>query len=192
MPLSQRYSLYVAQDPTLPITVFVSFAAAAYLAVSSVEESERHQEFFNQAARWFFIPVYLTIALSIMLWYRFDFSSPFPAVSIFETIGRTLPSALSILLPTLLILGLGILSLPKEARASLLHSVIILLGATLIFGGAFLQFLLSASSSGRLNVGYAGAAGIAYAAMILGGVILLYSLRRFARGQAATSVEGKE
>jgi hypothetical protein len=190
-PLSQRYSLYVAQDPTLPFAVIISFGVAAFLGVSSIAKADRHTEFFNQAARWFFLPVYLTIVLVVMLWYRFDFSQPFPAVSVFLLLGRTVPAALSILVPTLMILGLGILSLPTEARTSLLHSVSILVGATLIFGGAFIQFLISDNPTGRLNLGYSSAAGAAYVAMIAGGVILLYSLKRFVRGEAqiATSEE---
>ncbi len=191
-PLSQRYSLYVAQDPTLPAVVFFSFAVATYLSLASIERSERYQEFFNQAARWFFLPVYLTVVLVVMLWYRFDFSSPFPAVSVFLLLGRTIPAALSILLPTLMILSLGILSLPSEAKTSLLHSVIILVGATLVFGGAFLQFLISDNPTGRLNVGYAGAAGPAYVVMIVGGVILLYSLRRFVLGHSPSSTAKEE
>lgn len=191
-PLSQRYSLYVAQDPTLPATVIISFGMAAFLSVSSIAKSERHGEFFNQAARWFFMPVYLTIVLVVMLWYRFDFSQPFPAVSVFLLLGRTAPAALSILLPTLMILGLGILSLPTEARTSLLHSISILLGATLVFGGAFIQFLISDNPTGRLNLGYSGAAGAAYVAMVAGGVLLLYSLKRFVRGGASAAAVDEE
>ncbi len=189
-PLSQRYSLYVAQDPTLPAAVIISIAVAAFLSVSSTARSDRHEEFFNEAARWFFLPVYLTIVLVVMLWYRFDFSQPFPAVSIFLQLGRTAPAALAILLPSLMILSLGVLSLPTAARTSLLHSISILLGATLVFGGAFIQFLISDNPTGRLNLGYASAAGAAYVAMVAGGVILLYSLKRFVHGEApAVAVE---
>ncbi len=191
-PLSQRYSLYVAQDPTLPAVIVISFAVATFLAASSTAKSERHEEFFNQAARWFFLPVYLAVVLVVMLWYRFDFSQPFPAVSVFLLLGRTAPAALSILLPTLMILGLGILSLPNEARTSLLHSVSILVGATLIFGGAFIQFLISDNPTGRLNLGYSSAAGSAYVAMVAGGVILLYSLKRFVRGEAPSAAVDEE
>lgn len=191
-PLSQRYSLYVAQDPTLPVVIVISFAVATFLSASSTSKAERHNEFFNQAARWFFLPVYLTIVFVVMLWYRFDFSQPFPAVSVFLLLGRTPPAAISILLPTLMILGLGILSLPNEARTSLLHSVSILIGATLVFGGAFIQFLISDNPTGRLNLGFADAAGSAYVAMILGGVILLYSLKRFVRGEAPVASADEE
>ncbi len=191
-PLSQRYSLYVAQDPTLPAVIVISFAVATFLSATSTSKPERHEEFFNQAARWFFLPVYLTIVLAVMLWYRFDFSQPFPAVSVFLLLGRTVPAALSILLPTLMILGLGILSLPNEAKTSLLHSVSILVGATLIFEGAFIQFLISDNPTGRLSLGYASAAGSAYVAMVVGGIILLYSLKRFVRGEAPTAAVDEE
>jgi hypothetical protein len=191
-PLSQRYSLYVAQDPTLPAAVIISFAVAAFLGVSSAAKSERHEQLFNQAARWFFLPVFLTIVLVVMLWYRFDFSQPFPAVSVFLLLGRTAPAALSIVIPSLMILGLGILSLPTQARTSLVHSIFILAGATLIFGGAFIQFLITDNPTGRLNLGYSSAAGAAYVAMIAGGVILLYSLKRFVRGGASAAAVEEE
>ena len=191
-PLSQRYSLYVARDPTLPLAVIISFAVATFLSVSSIVKSDRHEEFFNQAARWFFLPVYLTIVLVVMLWYRFDFSQPFPAVSVFLLLGRTVPAALSIVLPSLMILALGILSLPAESRNSLLHSISILVGATLVFGGAFIQFLISDNPTGRLNLGYSSAAGTAYVAMIAGGVILLFSLKRFVHGEAPAAAVEKE
>ncbi len=191
-PLSQRYSLYVLQDPTLPAAVSVSFVLAAFVGIGSVEESDRHQEFFNQTTRWFFLPIYLTIVLAVLLWYRYDFSFPFPAEGIFLTVGRTLPAALAILLPSLLILSLGLLSLSSERRISLLHSLIILVGAVLIFGGAFLQFVLQGSSSGRFSVGYTGAAATAYVAIILGAGILLYSLGRFVKGQAPSARQEEE
>lgn len=190
MPLSQRYSLYVLQDPTLPAVIALSFGASAFAGISSLEKPKRPEEYFNQAARWFFLPVYLTIVFSVLLWSRYDFSSPFPAEGIFVTIGRTTPGALAILIPTLLILGLGLLSLSTEQRTSLSHSLVIVVGAFLIFGGAFVQLLLSGSTSGGLNLGYAGGTASAYVAMILGGFILLYSLRRFIRGQTDASDQG--
>ncbi len=192
MPLSQRYSLYVLQDPTLPAVVSLSFAASAFASVSSRERAERHQEYFDQAARWFFLPVYLTIVFAVLLWYRYDFSSPFPAEGIFVKIGQTAPGALAILIPALLILSLGLLSLSKEQRTSLFHSVLIVVGALLIFGGAFVQLLLTGSSTSRLNLGYAGGAASAYVAMILGGFILLYSLRRFLRTQPNASAQEEQ
>lgn len=192
MPLSQRYSLYVLQDPTLPAAVSLSLGAAAFASVSSREKAERHQEYFDQAARWFFLPVYLAVVFSVLLWYRYDFSSPFPAEGIFVTIGRTAPGALAILIPTFLILSLGLLSLSPEQRASVFHSLVIVLGALLIFGGAFVQLLLTWSSSGRLKLGYAAGAASAYAVMILGGFILFYSLRRFIRPQSDASAQAEQ
>lgn len=189
-PVSQRYSLYLIQDPTLPLAVTVATAISAYLSIVEADAQDRRTAYFDSAAKWFFLPIYLTIVLLIVIWYRFDFSG-LPLEGILTTLGRDIPGALSILFPALLVLGLGLLSLSDEQRFALLHSIVIVIGGFLVFGGAFFQFYLERSSS-RLDVGYAGAATAAYVAMIAGAGLLFFSIRRYTRTEVAPSEDKGE